>query len=292
LSRNSDYTLTRNDLVKAAHQKIGVLQAGVLSTDQLAAGIQSLNLIIREESGRGMGTDKQLWAEKRRALKLKANQAAYGTGTDDDELADDIQELTSAVYRDTSGDDTVLDIISRQTYDELGDKNDTGDPEKVYLLPDENLAAQELWVWPVVTSAGTTSEVIGTDGLNYVCTMGHTSSANNKPITGTDWHLYWDQQGSSGSTWATATAYTNGAMILYSYRRPLYDFDNPTDNPDMPIAWTRYLVYRLAYDLSPEYAITLEERQWLRQEYLVAREELFPSLRPQVTDFHNKAVHY
>jgi hypothetical protein len=50
-------------------------------------------------------------------------------------------------------------------------------------------------------------EVTGTDSLVYTCIRSHTSSSDNKPVTGDDWMGYWKQTGSTGGVWATSTAY-------------------------------------------------------------------------------------
>lgn len=54
--------------------------------------------------------------------------------------------------------------------------------------------------------------------------------------------------------------------IQYTYQRRLYDFAAANDNPDMPQDWDQKLVKRLAYELGPEYGLSLEERQELRAE--------------------------
>lgn len=53
------------------------------------------------------------------------------------------------------------------------------------------------------------------------------------------------------------SAYT----VKYAYRRPLYDFDTATDNPDFPSEFLKPLKYLLAYELSPEYGTPIQERQ-------------------------------
>ncbi len=59
----------------------------------------------------------------------------------------------------------------------------------------------------------------------------------------------------------------NAAMsIQYYYRRRLYDFDNPTDNPDFPQEWAQKLVKMLSYEMAPEYGIPLQEREILKSE--------------------------
>ena len=52
------------------------------------------------------------------------------------------------------------------------------------------------------------SEVVGSDGLNYTCIKNHTSASNNKPITGANYSSFWTQKGTSGSAWVTATSYS------------------------------------------------------------------------------------
>lgn len=60
------------------------------------------------------------------------------------------------------------------------------------------------------------SEVLGTDGLNYVCIQTHTSATENKPVTGANYADFWFQAGESGIAWVTATAYRSGFYSLIS----------------------------------------------------------------------------
>lgn len=53
------------------------------------------------------------------------------------------------------------------------------------------------------------SEVTATDDTIWTCIKDHTSSADNKPVTGADHTTYWAQRGSTGGTWVTSTAYTS-----------------------------------------------------------------------------------
>jgi hypothetical protein len=60
----------------------------------------------------------------------------------------------------------------------------------------------------------------------------------------------------------------NSAYTLkYTYRRPLYDFDLSTDNPDMPSEMLLPLQYGLAYHLSPHFGTSLNERTLLKGEF-------------------------
>jgi hypothetical protein len=79
--------------------------------------------------------------------------------------------------------------------------------------------------------------------------------------------------------------------VNYTYRRQLYDFLLPTDNPDFPQDWNQALVKRLSFELSPEYGIPLQERETLHAEAKEAMRERLsanaetPTQRPQRTQF-------
>ena len=282
-----DSNLTRNELIEVALRKIGALGGSqAVSSTQLSRAIQTLNLIIREEDLKQTEQSKSLWAMSTKALPLTASGIIYTTT---EGLPSDISELVSAMYRDTSGDDVELEIISEQQYNSLADKNETGDPQKIFLKSNILHASQKLYVWPGITSIGTESVVTGTDSVVYRCIMGHTAAADNKPITGQNYQAYWQAGGSGPSTWTTATAYTHAATLMLAYKRPLYGFDAAGDNPDMPSGWNRYLLYRLAYDLAPEYGIALDERMWMRNEFMEAYNTIFPSTKVKSTNIYNKA---
>ena len=289
MPRTAEFSITRNDLIRRAYRQLG-LPSDALTPEQWRDGLEALQLLLREEDlATASVLDRPLWALEHRAVKLVADQAHYAVA---DGLAGDIRELIRANYRHTDGTDTPLTIIGAVAEHALSDKTDAGQPEKIYLRVQRDLTCQELWTWPVVETVGTCSEVVGTDGENYVCVNGHTSAASNQPITGTDWRLYWDPQGSAGSTWVTATAYTNGALLTYVYRRALYDFDSPSDDPDIPVGWGRYLTYQLAYDLAPAFSLTLEEQGALRTRAREARAAIFPSTQPATTDHHDRVLFY
>jgi len=63
-----------------------------------------------------------------------------------------------------------------------------------------------------ITDKTLTSQVIGTDTLNYTCIVNHTAAAANKPITGGSYATYWTQTGSGGVAWVDGTSYINGTI--------------------------------------------------------------------------------
>jgi len=287
-----DFNMTRNTLIERALKAVGGLPPGQTpTTAQIAEGVTALNLILLEEDAKQTGQAKSLWALSWDSFPIKAGGYVYATG---DELSNDIFDIVSVYYRNSAGDDTPLELISSQEYNGIADKDEVGEPEKAYFDQSQTLANHQFYIWPAPSSLiGTATEVTGTDGVIYRCISPHTSATVNQPITGTSYQIFWSPGltaalGGTGGTWASGTDYTMSEIIRYQYKRPLFDFDNESDNPDFPRAWNRYLIYKLAMDLSPSYAIGLDERQWLQGMYQLAEGDLFGSTRPQTTSFHNK----
>lgn len=60
------------------------------------------------------------------------------------------------------------------------------------------------------------SVVLGTDGNDYKCSVAHTATTDNKPITGGDYADYWEAlTTSAGSAWAEASSYLSCKIKIY-----------------------------------------------------------------------------
>ena len=282
----SNFISTRSDIIAAALRKVKSWpEDNNPPIEKIKSTIKALNRILRQEDLKGVQQNKHLWALSHSAVFLAVGGYVYG---EDDGLPTSILDLHEASFRNTDGDDTELDIITPEGYARLSSKDETGDPTSIFLKRDRLLADNLLYIHPAPTSIGDTSEVVGTDTLNYKCILGHTSAAINRPITGASYPLYWKQEGSAGAAWVTATDYTNGELIWLSFKRPLFDFDSPYDNPDFPSGWDNYLINKLAVDLAAESTLNTEERGWLRLQLKEAESELFPSSRANANTYHNK----
>ncbi len=76
----------------------------------------------------------------------------------------------------------------------------------------KHLQSLRVFLWTVEWETKTftaSSQVTGTDGLIYTCSKGHTSSSDDKPITGTNYTTYWTEEGATGGAWANTTSYTS-----------------------------------------------------------------------------------
>jgi hypothetical protein len=134
--------------------------------------------------------------------------------------------------------------------------------------------------------------VTGTDAVVYRCIRNHVADSTNTPITGANYLLYWEAGGSGPSVWATDTEYTAPQHLRLWFKRPLYDFDAASDNPDYPQGWARYLLYRLASDIAPSFRLPLLEQRKLDNKIAEAYAKIFPSLVPKTTEIHNRVEYF
>lgn len=283
-------TYRRDEIIAEALVKVGAATTnGSYSLPEVDRAIKSLNRILRREDLRGVGSNTHLWAMSDSALILQASVQLYGSS---EGLATDILDIHSINYRDKSGNDYPIDLITAGGYGAIADKIDSGEPTQAYLKRHAALASQKLYINRAPSSITTADVVTGTDALNYTCILKHTAATTNRPITGADYTLYWRQTGTGGSAWAADTEYANSEGIFYVYKRPLWDFDLATDNPDMPLGWEDYLIFSLALALAPNYKVPLQDRAWIEDQMKKARKELFPSSRSDSTDIYNRGCFY
>lgn len=287
--------MNRDQLIGAAYRK--VVGAQTVSAAQLLVGTQQLNLIVQEEDARGQSRqNRQLWATARDIVPLKAARQIYTTATVNNAygIPTAVAQLEHVVYRDALGNDVPIEILNVDQWQNIDNKDLGGEPSKVWLEENKDLTQQRLWIWPTPATITDGSEVVGTDGATYVCIQGHAASAPKRPTTGAQWPAFWSQKATIGtpSAWSAAATYVHAPSLLISYKRTLVSFINATDAPDFPPAWERFLIYRLAHELSSDYGLSLEERQALKEEFTDARDVLFPGTRPVSDSVHNKGCFY
>lgn len=289
LPRTIDDVLTRTELITQAFRKLRVLApGGTANATQLAAGVSALNLITREQSAVGKAL-RATWAIGHATLPLTNGAGSF---TVNEGLVEDLEELLDIQYRDISGVDYPMEILTAAQYAELPDKDAVGTPCAAWLTGAVRTRDRRLLIWPRRPTVEAPWRVTGTDGRPYRCIMRHTGIESARPITGANWRLFWELDTQTSIAWAVDTAYTHGELIRYSYRRPLLSFSAATDDPDMPPEWTRFLLYRLAHDLSFDFKAEKALRDDLKIEYLQAYEVIAPNSYPESSDYHNKVTFF
>lgn len=287
-ARTNNSNVTRDELIAMAYEDLKVKAEGEpLSADLLNTGIKKLNLIIREYDLAG----KHLWAiaPAPTSLALAANTFIY---TEASGIPATALTLVAASYRDAMQSDRELKILTTEQYEGMPNKLETGDPRWVYLTENTTVASKTLYVGPTLSTVNTQSVTTGTDAIVYKCIRSHTSDSTNRPITGANYLLYWEAGGSSPSAWATGTSYIAPQLLRLWFRRPLYDFDASSDNPDMPQGWAHWLQQELAIRLAPAHNVTLEKIQMMRSLRNESHERVFRSVQPRTTAVHDKVTYF
>jgi len=288
----SDHVLKRNELIMDALWHVRALPPdGRVSTDLLRRAIRILNNLIRQEDIKLTGDQRALWAFDSAGLFLRGDSHVYRVA---DGVRPDAQDVSRITARANGGDETDVTIIPQERWDGFPNKNEIGDPLWVYIKKGR-LTKDNIWyVIPVPSgTADAPSNIIGQDNKSYECIQAHTSDDDTKPPGGQSARLYWQPARSDSATqWVTATAYVNGDMLYYTFKRPLFDFASPYDNPDMPQGWDNYFTYKLALSLSVGKDLDEKDMRTLRVLLRQAEDDIAPSRTSQSTDFHNKVVYF
>lgn len=238
VSGSRDFIQTRDNIIEAALRKLKVISPNKSAgANDISKASEALNRMILE----WQNEDIFLWTEQDDLQLLTASTASYS-------LDADIIEIKNVYFRKDDS-DRQLQLLTKEEYKAIPDKKETGEPVSVFI--DYQLANPAMYLWPVPEN--TTGIVDGTDANVYICYLDHTSSTDDKPITGSDYSDYWEAvTGESGNAWATSTSYKSD-VIRYTKVLRLQDFDATGDNPDFHVRWYSALVHGLAAELAPDY---------------------------------------
>jgi len=288
VGKTADATFTRDALITKAFQKIKILrEGGTLNAEKLQAGIDGLNLIVREMDG----IDPNLWTELAPIhVTLQADVGIYDAASG---LPVNIKDLESVVYRDAQGRDSEpLKILTAEAYEKIENKLLSGIPQAVHLTNEIAVEQRRLYLWPVPSAITAQSKVLGTDNNSYKCVYPHTSALVTRPTTGANWKMVWELSSAAASAWAADTAYTTAESLRLVIRRPIFDFDFAENTPDIPPMLFRHLLYRLCDDLADDYPAEAQDREVYIGKAKGSLTDVFSNLRKKTNDIHNKVKFY
>jgi hypothetical protein len=157
-SGSTNFTITRDELIKGALRLCGVLAQGESpTTDQVSEASEALNMLVKAWEADGM----PLWAIKTTNIPLTASTASYRIGVGQTVNTPKPLKVLQVWNRDTTSNvDIPLRILTKQEYNMLGNKTSSGNPVQVYYDPQNTYG--DLYVFPV---PGTTE---ATDNQLYI----------------------------------------------------------------------------------------------------------------------------
>ena len=129
----STFTVTRDDIIKAALRLLRVIGVGETpTTEDYTNCSQALNIMIKSWAKKGL----PLWVTQDLSIPMLSTVSAYklgptATGTGSIVMSRPLK-IISAYIRDSAGYDTPLILISRQEYMMQGSKTSAGTPNQFY----------------------------------------------------------------------------------------------------------------------------------------------------------------
>jgi hypothetical protein len=143
---NSDFDMTRTQIITAAIRKLGALASGASpNSAQLSDGADALNMMVKSWQNIGI----RLWTVEWETQTMNSGTATYSP--------DPILDIQKAFIRRDS-DDYPVTIVGMQDYFDIPDKTETGLPQ--LLAYQAGKTGPEYTVWPVPENS--------TDVLHYL----------------------------------------------------------------------------------------------------------------------------
>jgi len=148
LSGSTNFTMTAGNIVTRALKNCGIGLNGETPTAQETNdALEDLNILMKAYSPKGLKTYLQYTI----SVTLVASTKNYSIGPTGDVVADRPVEITQAFRRNSDNVDTEVNLVSKQEYFQLSDKDSSGPPIQIYY--DYKLTNSEINIWPVPTTA-------------------------------------------------------------------------------------------------------------------------------------------
>ena len=172
--------LTRNQIIEAAHRKLGVVAEGqTLSAENYTNGALALNALLAEFRTLGM----PLWARQSYTLTLVASTSTYNIGSGQTVNTPYPLKILQAYRNDTSSTSKIeMDVIADYNFNMLP-SNSSGAPIQLSYTPRVNYGVIKIWPTPDSTAAsGSTVTIV------YQRPMEYTASATDTMDLPEEWY--------------------------------------------------------------------------------------------------------
>lgn len=180
-SGSTDFSVSRDDIIKRALRIIGVLAQGETpTTNQTTEAAVALNGLVKAWEADGM----PLWAIKSFNVPLTTGVSTYQIGLGKTVNTPKPLKVIQAFNHNVSSNvDVPIRIITRQEYNILGNKTSTGNPIQVYYEPLNEYGI--LHVFPVPSTVEQTANTIV---IHYQRPFEDFDAANDTPDFPQEWY--------------------------------------------------------------------------------------------------------
>ncbi len=276
-SGSSNFTATRDQIVKAAYRKIGAIRGTATPSDQMIQdGAFALNALVKHWQGRGL----HVWTVTEATLFPQPGQIEYTLSIDttsDHATESYVTTALSAAAASGASSLTVDSITGLSNGDTIGVVTDDGTIH-----------------WTTINGAPAGSTVTLTTGLDDSSALGNKVYAYtnkiirplkvvdarwedaatgiespvitmisrldyrrlpNKNAAGDVSTAFYDPQLNAGKLHLWHVPNPFQGFVNFTWYRPIQDFDAAGNNPDLPQEWIQTLIYNLAATMMDEFEV-------------------------------------
>lgn len=274
-SNSSNWTATRNEIIRSAALKCRAIGTGVTMSDQMLQDFDhALNALVKSWQASGI----HVWTVQEATLFPQSRQIKYALATAGADHCTQTYYETALSADEASG-QTVLSVDSTTNMtvaDYIGIVVDDGTIHwstiasktsttvTINAALDDDAAAGAA-VFTYTTKIVRPLKIVAARRFDYtsdnetplvmVSRLDYQDLAN-KVQAGTINQAFYDPQLSTGylNLYQVPEAITD--LVNFTWHRPIQDFDTASDNPDLPVEWVRTLEWNLALEKATEFPIS------------------------------------
>jgi len=306
-SGSVDFSVSRNDIITAALQEIGVYRVGqTLTADDVTLVALRLNMVVKQWQGTAdFAPGLKEWSRKRGYIFLQTSQAAYSLGPSGDNATSSYTRTTISTAEAAA--QTVLSVTSTTgmtAADYIGIVLDSGaihwttivsmgaGPTVTITTQIPGAAAAGNYVYWYTTkmrqplhiiTASLRDENTKDSPLYIMKTLEEYESLPDKTADSDPSSLYYEFQLTNGVMYLNAEPTDVTKVIRITFLSAIEDFDAANDTPDYPQVWYLPLVLQTAKIIAPVYGIKwTPDQEENRKEAIAIAKNSFP----EVTDLY------
>lgn len=273
---DTSFTLTRDQLVTDALITLGAKFPGEGIDDQtLQYGARMLNMMVLG----WQAFDLHLWLETEATLFLQQNQYSYSftNQTSGDNCTNSYEETTVSTTITSGTSLVVASVIGMNVNDNIGIIMDSGLTFWTTISA-INTGTKTITLASAITSQATAGNfvhvytnkiyrplrVLDDTVRRYQYSTSQPNETKMKLLARIDYlqqpakntpgipvQCYYDPQLTTGKFYVWNAPQDSSNAVKFSYDRPLYDFLNASDTPDLPQEWLDPIMWNLAVAMGP-----------------------------------------
>lgn len=258
-SGSFDFTRTRDQIIERALRAVGALGQGEVATaPQITEGSEVLNSIVKALQAEPGGP--RLWVTEKATVTGLISSEITHNGVNYICILGHTSSIAGA-----TGDEPGVGDAWTNNWQTGGAGGPSWATATAYVSAgDFGVAADTIDIQRVFVRDSTATSH-GNDVYLRMISREEYMGLYDKGDTGEPTHIYFDKQ-LIPRAYLYPQSDNSTYVIHYDRIRLLEDFDASGDTPDFPVRWIETLVFMLAYKLSFEYSLPLQERGFLRSE--------------------------